>query len=391
MTSTPDIPQQRLVHVGSLSQALPGWAPQTAANAAMTIGVLPGEGVGPEVIDAALRVLDALSAHTSRAVTLHTGGAIGGEAQRRGGQPLTPEVVAFCASVFEAGGAVLCGPGGGRFVYDLRAEFDLYCKLVPLKPCAAVSDVGPLRAERVRDVDVVVVRENTGGLYFGSWGTRDDGDATLAYQHCCYREAEVERILQVGLRLARQRYGRLCVVTKPGGVPAISELWTRKLRELNTATDVATHVLEVDNAVYQLIAEPAAFDVLVCPNLFGDVLGDGGALLLGSRGMSHSANFAPPGRAVYQTGHGAAWDLAGTNRANPIGQIHALAMMLRESFAWPEAAAAIEAAVVATLRRGVRTADIAGPRHEVVTTDEMSRRISEALSEQLSHDDGGGV
>lgn len=348
------------------------------------VGVLPGEGIGPEVMAVALELLNTLVSHTSIRFEQRHGGCIGVEAVRRTGQALSDEIAAFCQSIFNESGAVLCGPGGGRFVYDLRARFDLYCKLTPLRPSPALEDSGILRPERVRDADVIVVRENTSGLYFGSWGTDSGHGQQAAYQRCVYRESEVERILQVGLRLAEQRRGHLTLVTKPGGVPAISHLWQRKLDELAADGHVATRTLEIDNAVYQIITDAASFDVVVCPNMFGDVLGDGGSVLLGSRGMSYSGNFGATGRAVYQTAHGAAWDLAGTDRANPIGQIYSLTMMLRESCHLPEAATLIEQAVAVTLSRGIRTPDIAAADSHVVGTREMGYAICRELETRFA-------
>jgi 3-isopropylmalate dehydrogenase len=317
-------------------------------------------------------------------VDVRTGGPIDVTAQHQVGSDLTGAVVEFCQEVFDLGGAILCGPGGGRFVYDLRTRLKLYCKLIPLRPWRALKDTGPLRPERLEGVDIVVVRENVSGLYFGSWGIVSQSDnCRVAYHHSSYREDEVERILTVALALARQRRNKLDVITKPGGIPAISQLWQEKLQELNHDEGVATRVLEIDNAAYQLIAHPEDFDVVACPNLFGDVLGDCGSLLLGSRGLSFSGNFGGCGCAVYQTAHGAAWPLAGIDRANPIGQICSLAMMLRESCDLPVAAEAIEQAIELTLARGVRVADIASPGCRVVGTREMGRRICESLLEVL--------
>jgi 3-isopropylmalate dehydrogenase len=319
---------------------------------------------------------------------LRTGGPIGVAAQRQVGDSLPNDVVEFCQQVFDQGGAILCGPGGGRFVYELRTRFQLYCKLIPLQPWRALRDTGPVRPEYLSGVDIVVVRENISGLYFGSWGIESQEDGTqIAYHHSAYRDDEVERLLTVAMALARRRRGRLALITKPGGLPSISRLWQEKLHELNRDGSVDTRVLEVDNAAYQLIAHPDDFDVVACPNMFGDVLGDCGSLLLGSRGLSYSGNFGASGTAVYQTAHGAAWDLAGTNRANPIGQICSLAMMLRESCDLPAAAAAIEQAIELTLARGVRVPDISGPDSCIVGTREMGRRICESLLEVLASRD----
>src|ERR1700690_2487138 len=272
-----------------LCNAMPGWP--SAFNQTLThvIGVLPGEGIGPGRIDITLGLREVLAAHSSRRFDIRIGGPIGLIAQQQYGHSLTDEVIAFCSDAFSAGGAILCGPGGGRFVYDLRTRFELYCKFTPLRPFRALQDTGALRPERTVGVDIVAVRENIGGLYFGSWGSevRPDGQL-LAYQHFSYLEEDVDRILDVSLRLAGQRRNRLAVVTKPGGVPAISAIWENRLHHLNQGKNVESRILEVDNAVYQLIANAHEFDVIVSPNMFGDVLADCGALLLGSRGMSFS-------------------------------------------------------------------------------------------------------
>jgi 3-isopropylmalate dehydrogenase len=368
----------------SLCPALPDWPTSQDQKHHHVVGVLPGEGIGPELIELTLDVLDVLASHTGRRFDIRTGGAIGLPAIQQYGRCLTDEVIGFCNETFACGGAVLCGPGGGRFVYDLRAQFGLYCKFTPLRPLRTLHDTGPLRPERTDGVDIVAVRENMGGLYFGSWGSevRPDGEV-LAYQRFSYLQNEIDRILVVSLRLAGQRRRRLAVVTKPGGVPAISALWESRLHHLNTE-GIEARVLEVDNAVYQLIANAREFDVIVSPNMFGDVLADCGALLLGSRGLSYSGNFGPGGRAVYQTGHGAAYDLAGTDRANPIGQILSLAMMLRESFAWQEGAQVIEESVEEALAQGYLTPDIASTGCKPVGTREMGRRICDVLQERLS-------
>jgi 3-isopropylmalate dehydrogenase len=339
--------------------------------------------VGPEVIGASLDLLDVVTSATGHRFELRFGGDIGVPALRATGQALTDEVVDFCRNVFDAGGAVLCGPGGGRFVYELRRQFDLYCKLVPLRPVRALRDTGVLRPEALANVDVLVIRENVGGLYLGEFGFEESGGLRRAYHCFHYDDAQVSRILGVAVRVARMRRGRLCVVTKPGGAPSISEIWRSQAERLVPSGEIELRILEVDTACYQLVAEAHAFDVVVAPNMFGDVLADAATLLLGSRGMSCSANFADGGRAVYQTGHGAAHDLARSDRANPIGQILSLAMMLQESFDMPAAAAAVHEAVEAALEAGWRTPDIAAPGCRLVGTREIGRRIGDALRERL--------
>ncbi len=279
---------------------------------------------------------------------------------------------------------MLCGPGGGRFVYELRRRFDLYCKLVPLQPVPALRDAGALRPGAVAGVDILVIRENIGGLYLGEFGFDEVQGRRRAFHCFHYDEAQVERILNIAVTACRMRRGRLCVVTKPGGAPSISELWRSQAERLVPRAEVDLRILEVDTACYQVVAQARDFDVIVAPNMFGDVLADGATLLLGSRGMSCSANFADGGLAVYQTGHGAAYDLAGTDKANPVGQIHSVAMMLHESFDLPDLAAALRAAVESALAAGWRTPDVAAPGCRVVGTRALGQRIGEALYERLS-------
>jgi 3-isopropylmalate dehydrogenase len=359
-----------------MTAALPGWT-QPSGERTHVIGVLLGEGVGPEVMRAALAVLEAVAETTGERFDLRVGGDVGRAALERSGCELSPEVAEFCASIFADGGAVLCGPGGGRFVYDLRARFDLYCKLTPIVPFAALDDAGILRAHATRDVDVVVVRENRGGIYFG---THDRDPRRRTARHAFeYRPSEVARIVEVAASLARARRGRLTVVVKSGGIPAVSALWREEAERVCAAHEVVLDVLDVDNAAYQLVAAAAAFDVIVAPNLFGDVLSDLGAVLLRSRGMSYSGNFGVDGVAVYQTGHGAAYDLAGTDQANPLGQIQSMAMMLRESLGLAGAADRIVAAIEHVLTTKIRTTDLAAAGATVVGTREMGARVADAV------------
>ena len=212
--------------------------------------------------------------------------------------------------------------------------------------------------------------------------TRDGQNGSVVSHRYAYSEAQVHRILRSAFNAARRRQGKVCVTTKPGGIPSISELWRTQAEALSAETGVKLSVLEIDNAVYQLIANPQNFDVVASPNMFGDVLADAGALLLGSRGMSYSGNFGSGGKAVYQTAHGAAHDLAGTDRANPLGQVLSVAMMLRESFDLPEASDRICRAVDTVLARGLRTPDIAAKNSIIVGTKEMSRLVRDAVNDE---------
>jgi 3-isopropylmalate dehydrogenase len=364
-----------------LSSSLPDWDCRDD-TAAPVVGVLTGEGIGAEVVGAACDVLDRVRASTQRPMDISFGGRIGRPALAECGAALSDEVVDFCESVFARSGAILCGPGGGRFVYALRARFALYCKLTPVRHLAAIDDASILRPERLDGVDLIVVRENAGGLYFGRSEILP-GQDRAAIQHCVYTDSQVRRILRPAIDLARRRRGRLALALKPDGIPAISTLWQENLEQLAAGTGVTWQVLEVDNAAYQLIANPRELDVMVAPNMFGDVLSDAASLLLGSRGMSFSGNFGAERRAVYQTGHGAAHDLAGRDCANPAGQIFSLAMMLRESFGWQREAAAIEAAIATVLGQGWRTPDIASATSRVVGTRELGERIGAAAADLL--------
>jgi 3-isopropylmalate dehydrogenase len=364
-----------------LSSELPDWNGGNDAPFPV-VGMLVGEGIGAEVVGAACDVLDHIREKTGRRIDVSFGGKIGRLAQAECGAALSVGVINFCESVFAAGGAIFCGPGGGRFVYDLRAHFALYCKLTPVRHLAAIDDASILRPERLDGVDLIVVRENAGGFYFGRSEIRPGEDRT-AIQDCAYRDSEVQRILRPALELARRRRGRLALAVKPDGIPAISALWTENLEQLAAGSGVAWQVLEVDNAAYQLIANPRELDIVVAPNMFGDVLSDAASVLLGSRGLSFSGNFGPKRRAVYQTGHGAAQDLAGLDRANPVGQIFSLAMMLRESFGWQREAAALETATSAVLGQGWRTPDIASATSRIIGTRELGRRIADAVTDLL--------
>jgi len=348
----------------------------------LTVGVLPGEGIGREVVAAALRVLAAIESACGRRFEIRTGGAIGREAEVLSGRPLTEEVVSFCREVFDGGGAVLAGPGGGRFVYELRRRFDLYCKISPLCPRDALASVGPLKPSTGgARTDVLIVRENVGGVYQGQWGDAvEAGEGRVCEHRFRYTERQVRRILESAAALAKARRGLLAVVVKEGGIPGVSALWREVSEEVASRAGVRACSVDIDLMAYRLIREPTSFDVVVAPNLFGDVLADLGAALLGSRGVSFSGNFSEDGAAVYQTNHGSAVDLAGLDRANPIGQIEALAMMLRESFGLTREAGWIETGVDEALRLGFRTFDVLEEGTTLVGTAEMGQRISAAVA-----------
>ncbi|MCY7270462.1 MAG: hypothetical protein LH485_00195 [Sphingomonas bacterium] len=348
------------------------------------IGVVLGEGVGVEVVPVAMRLLDVLGEHGNRRFELHHGGLIGLPAKAQFGTSLSEEVTGFAEELFAKGGAMFCGPGGDRFVYELRRRFNLYCKFTPLEPLPELRAAGSVRPEIAAATDIVAVRENMGGIYQGVWDEEGTPGARVARHRFDYQEADVRRIMGVAFDLAATRRGQVHVVLKPGGIPSISSLWRSCAEEMAAAAGIALAELEIDNAVYQLIADPRQFDVIVSPNMFGDVLADCGSLLLASRGLSYSGNFNDMGHAVYQTGHGAARDIAGKDIANPIGQIFSLGMMLRESFCWPEADAALRAAVRETLRSGIATSDLVMPGHRVVGTAEFGAAVEAKLMSVLA-------
>jgi 3-isopropylmalate dehydrogenase len=367
-----------------VDRLLPGWLVAPRPKRSHLIGVLPGEGVGPEVVAASLDVLAAIDGAggarfdvrfgpEARPGTTDPSGSLG-EAEHE-----------FCRDVFDDGGAVFCGPRGGRFVYELRERFDLFCKLTPVEPLPALCGAGVVGEETARRARLVFVRENVGGLYFGSEHERREGGVLREVSHTFgYRRDEVDRIVELAVQLAAFRSGRLTVVVKGGGVPGISRLWREAAAAVEDAFDVVCEVLEVDNACYQIVADPARFDVLVSPNMFGDVLADVSALLLGSRGASFSGNFGAVRRAVYQTAHGAALDLAGRDVANPVGQILSLALLLEESFDRPDLARAVRVGADRALAEGWRTPDVAGPDCERVGTRELGKRIAEHVHEAVT-------
>jgi 3-isopropylmalate dehydrogenase len=362
---------------GVASVCVPGWSSRPTVSAPYAVGVLPGEGIGPEVVAAALTVLDAVADTFGLEFDIRLSDELGPPGPH--GRMLDQGAATFFDEIFAAGAPAFCGAVSGRFVYELRAHYALYCKLVPVRPLAVLADASIVRPERVDGVDVLIVRDNMGGLYQGGFGRRDGG--RVAYQEVVYDADQVDRLLQVALRAAQARRGRLAVITKSGGIPEVSALWRERASVAAAGLDVDVEDVEVDNACFQLVADPRRFDVVAAPNMLGDVVSDTAALVLGSRGMALSANFGDDGQAVYQTGHGAAYDLAGTDTANPVAQIQALAMLLRESLGLPDAARAVEQAVVATLTAGHRTFDIAGPGSTVVGTRALAELVAANVSQ----------
>jgi 3-isopropylmalate dehydrogenase len=359
-----------------------------APTGPVRIGVLPGEGVGPEVVRAALGVLSAVASECGFEIALREAPPAGDDPSAPRG--LTEPEARFCRDTFAAGGAVLAGAHGGRWVYEVRRRLDLFCKISPIRPASALGEIdAPISPRRLVGVDLLVVREQSGGLYQGRWGESATRNGRVAEHSFSYEEGEVCRIVTVATALARSRSGRLGLVVKDGGVPSISRLWRDCAEEL-VGDDLDLEVLDVDYAVYRMLRDPGELDVLVAPNHFGDLLSDAGGALLGSRGNTYGGNFDAARAAIYQTNHGAAHDLAGHDRANPVGQILAAAMMLRESFGLEMESALIERAITGVWRDGWRTEDVAEPGCRVVGTREMGERIAERIAARVEDDPVAG-
>jgi 3-isopropylmalate dehydrogenase len=353
---------------------LPG-RPQTAL-----IGVLPGEGIGPEVVDAALLVLRSVEDAGGRPVQIEVGGAIGRTAEDVFGAALTDDVTEFCEDVLGRGGAILNGAGGGRYVYDLRRRLDLFLKITPVQARNGLAGASPLRHELLEGVDLLVLRENVGGAYQGVAQDASGADGEVVVRHSfSYSERDVRRFLDAAARIAGARAGELAVVVKEGGLAELSALWRRCAHEAAELYGVRCRLVDIDLMAYELVSRPQSFDVVAASNLAGDVLADLAAVLTGSRSLSFSGNFTPQGDGVYQTNHGAAYDIAGTGRANPAGQILSLAMLLRESLKLDEEAHAIEEGVRRTWQAGLRTPDLGGR----ATTRELAESIATAAAGAL--------
>lgn len=354
-----------------------------AAGDAVRVGVLRGEGVGPEVIAAATDVLVAACEGAGRRLELDHGPDPAGEASS-----LTEAAAEFCRRTFAAGGAVLTGPHGGRWVYELRQRFDLFCKISPLLASAAIATPPALgRIPGRRDpeaVDVLIVREQCSGIYQGRWSETDGREGHVAEHSFSYSTREVRRILEVAAKLAAARRGRVAVVVKRAGVPSISRLWIQVSAEVTRRFGVECEILDIDYAVYALLRGPGEFDVVAAPNLFGDVLADAGGVLLGSRGLCFGASFDAGGAAVYQTNHGSAHDIAGTDRANPGAQILAAAALLRQGFGLNREADAIERALSAVWAAGHRTEDLAEVGEGIIGTRELGKRVADQVELEIA-------
>ena len=354
------------------------------------VAVLPGDGIGPEIIKEALKVLKVLGKRFNIHWTLEEA-PVGGASIDEHGKPLTDEVL----DQVMRSDAVLLGAVGGpkwegldyskrpeRALLALRKELALFANLRPVKIYKPLIDASTLKKEVVDGVDIMVVRELTGGIYFGEpRGVEKLPDGTSrGVNTMVYTTPEIERIAIVAFEVAKPRRKKVTSVDK-ANVLETTELWRKVVTEVGADyPDIELNHMYVDNAAMQLIRNPKQFDVIVTGNMFGDILSDEAAMLTGSIGMLPSASLGPTrNRAMYEPIHGSAPDIAGKDMANPIATVLSAAMMMRFSFNMEEAATAIEEAVETVLNRGLRTPDIHQPGTEKVTCSEMGLAIAEVL------------
>ena len=355
-----------------------------------TITLLPGDGIGPEVVAEGRKALEAVAARFGHAFTFREA-PMGGIAIDQTGDPLPDETLDAC----RAGDAVLLGAVGGPKWSDpsaparpeagllrLRKELGLFANLRPVKVVPALAGASTLKPEVVSEVDLVIVRELTGGLYFGQpQGRRDDETGRAAVDTLHYTEVEIERLMRVAFDLARTRRKKVTSVDK-ANVLASSRLWREVAHEVaRDYPDVAYEDMLVDACAMHLIRRPADFDVVATENMFGDILSDEASMLAGSLGMLPSASLGsgPPG--LYEPIHGSAPDIAGQGIANPLATILSVAMLLRSSLGLLDEATAVERAVEGVLASSHRTIDLAAPGQPTVSTQAMGDLVVAALGQ----------
>jgi len=359
--------------------------------------VLPGDGIGAEVVPVARAVMQAAASRFDIPLRF-TEGLVGGIAIDQSGTPLPGETLAKAHTAR----AVLLGAVGGpkwddlatlqrpeRGLLGLRSQLGLFANLRPALLFAPLAGASSLKPELVADLDILIVRELTGGIYFGEpRGIETVNNERRGFNTYVYAEHEIDRIARVAFELAAKRNRRLCSVDK-ANVLEVTQLWREVVTAVGTDyPEVALSHMYVDNAGMQLVRAPKQFDVIVTGNMFGDILSDVAAMLTGSLGMLPSASLAADGTGMYEPVHGSAPDIAGQDEANPLATILSVAMMFRYSLDAPEAADAVEAAVNRVLNDGYRTADIAGAVPpagadaggiHLVGTREMGDKVLQAL------------
>ena len=353
----------------------------------LKITVLQGDGIGPEVVQAALSVLDSV-ANRFAFRTEYLYADIGGSALEKSGHPFPPETLQKCRQ----SDAILLGAIGDpkwdhlpadsrpeRGLLALRQELGLYANLRPARVFSSLADASSLKREIVQGIDILFVRELTGGIYFGTPRGFDDQDGGRAYNTMVYSRPEIERIAHVAFQAAQKRSGKVTSVDK-ANVLHVSQLWRQVVTEISGSyPEIELDHLYVDNAAMQLIRDPKQFDVILTGNMFGDILSDEAAMLTGSLGMLPSASTGTS-ISVYEPVHGSAPDIAGQNKANPIATIASVAMMLRYSFSRGREAELLEKAIDQVLESGFRTQDIAQNGSKVLSTQDMGKKIIEAVT-----------
>jgi len=353
------------------------------------IAVLAGDGIGPEVVAEGLKVLRAVASRFGHQFSFHEA-LIGGCAIDVTGSPLPAETVAVC----RAADAILLGAVGGpkwddpqarvrpeQGLLGIRKELGLFANLRPVRIYPQLIDASPLRPERLQGVDLIVVRELTGGIYFGE-KRREQGDhGEWASDLCLYNEEEIVRVVRVAAHLARQRRKKLTLVDK-ANVLETSRLWRSVTTRLikTEFPDLQFETMLVDACAMHLIRRPADFDVIVTENMFGDILTDEASMLAGSMGMLPSASLGDGRAGLYEPIHGSAPDIAGQGKANPLATILSVAMLLRHSLNLPTEADCVEAAVASVIERGIVTADIAVPGQHTYSTTAVGDAVAAAIA-----------
>jgi 3-isopropylmalate dehydrogenase len=350
----------------------------------MNVAVLPGDGIGPEIIAQAKRVL----LHLELGLELREA-PVGGAGYEASGEPLP----AATLKLAKAADAVLFGAVGDprydklerakrpeQAILGLRKELGLFANLRPARVHAELAEASALKPEVVSGLDILIVRELTGDIYFGSpRGIRLVDGTREGFDTMHYSEPEIRRIARVAFEAARKRKKRVCSVDK-ANVLETSQLWREIVTtEARAFADVELTHMYVDNCAMQLVRNPRQFDVIVTGNMFGDILSDEASMLTGSIGMLPSASLDERGKGLYEPIHGTAPDIAGKGVANPLATILSAALMLHHSLGQPQAAARIEAAVAKVLQSGLRTADIHTPGTRKVGTQEMGDAVLAAL------------
>jgi len=353
----------------------------------MKIALLAGDGIGPEILREAVRVLDVLRGEGLPVETEEA--PIGGAAYDVAGDPLPAATLALA----KAADAVLFGAVGGpkydtlprdkrpeKAILGLRKACDFFANLRPATVFPELAGASTLKPEVVSGLDILIVRELTGDIYFGEpRGITGQKGSRMGFNTMRYTEAEIRRILHVGFRTARQRSGRLCSVDKMN-VLETTQLWRDIAEEMAPEyPGVSLSHMLVDNCAMQLVRNPRQFDVVVTGNLFGDILSDEASMLTGSIGMLPSASLDANGKGLYEPIHGSAPDITGKGIANPLAQILSLAMMFKYTFDRADIAARIEAAVRKALASGLRTADIASSGEKTCSTADMGAAVIKAL------------